>query len=135
MDALYQKALLALAQQTRQSASIDDPSHIAGENNPVCGDRVDLSITLDNTRITAAAAEVKGCALCEAGAGLWLEIAPHHTLDEMPILHDKLEAWLKDGDAELPFLQAEPLAPIRNIKNRHKCVLLALKAATHFTPV
>ena len=135
MDALYQKALLALAQQTRQSASIDAPSHIAGENNPVCGDRVDLSITLDNTRITAAAAEVKGCALCEAGAGLWLEIAPHHTLNEMQALHDKLEVWLKDGDAELPFLQAEPLAPIRNIKNRHKCVLLALKAATHFTPV
>ncbi len=135
MDALYQKALLGLAQKSRESKYIEHPTHTASLNNPVCGDRVNLAIQLKDGYIHALSAKAKGCALCEAGTGLWLEIGEGCHVDEMQSMHDNVQTWLAAEAQPLPFAQAEPLIPIQNIKNRHKCVLLALKAATHFKPV
>ena len=74
MQSIYQEQLLALARRVRDNKSIvlSAPTHTAEVNNPVCGDRVLSTIKLENNMIIATHAEAKGCALCEAGAGLWL---------------------------------------------------------------
>ena len=135
MEAIYQKALLELAQQARQSRQIDAPTHHASMNNPVCGDRVHLHLIIIDGKVVAQHAEVKGCALCEAGAGLWLELIQTHPPEVMSAHHDALKSWLEQKSEGLPFGGADPLTPIRPIKNRHQCVLLALKASTQITSV
>ena len=70
MDALYQKQILELAKQSRtHELDINAPLQ-ASCDNPTCGDRVDISFELKDDAINNIGIKVRGCALCEAGAGL-----------------------------------------------------------------
>ena len=140
MESLYQKQLLALASSVRGLPALHNPTHTSVVNNPVCGDRVTATIQIDEKRIVASTVDAKGCALCEAGAGLWMELATNRSLAELSLLHDHLASWLK-GDSLRDFninIQTElytPLTPVQAIKNRHKCVLLAFSTADKFHPL
>lgn len=136
MQELYQKQMLGLAAQMRQQGLISNPDMVAEVRNPVCGDRVKAAITLSEGAITSASIDARGCALCEAGSGLWLSLCHKHTLTELEQLKAAFEHWLISGEYqadEHPNFSA--FEPVRHIKNRHKCVLLAFDTAARFTPV
>ena len=76
MDKLYQERILAFARATRGMEPLDDHTHEASVSNPTCGDRVDIRLKIENGTVIAASAAIRGCALCEAGAGLLTQIAP-----------------------------------------------------------
>ena len=141
MESLYQKQLLGLAHQARDIPKLSNPTHRATASNPVCGDRVTAFLAIEDSTILSCQVEVKGCALCEAGAGLWAQNVPGRDLQELPILHDQLENWLKtDTDAahqqpEIALKGYAALTPVRAIKNRHKCVMLAFSTAGLFQPL
>ena len=146
MQSLYQDQLLALARASRSTSAVIAPTHTAEVNNPVCGDRIRAAVTVANGSITHAHAEAKGCALCEAGAGLWLNTVVGRDMAALPDLLDRLTDWLKanDGSGDEAGDESRPdgfsqdikaFAPVRAIKNRHKCVTLAFATADKFTPV
>ena len=128
MDTLYQDKILALAQIARTSPALPHRDLIATINNPLCGDRVTVSVSLDDYLISATHVEVKGCALCEAGAGLLHTIAPGTTPNEVQDYGENLADWLKNPLHDIPPNGSEALSPVRPIKNRHKCILLAFDA-------
>ena len=128
MDTLYQDKIIALAQIARSSTALPHRDLIATVNNPLCGDRVTVSVSLDEGLISATHVEVKGCALCEAGAGLLHKIAPGTTRNALQNYGINLADWLKDHLHDIPPDGAEALSPVRPIKNRHKCILLAFDA-------
>ena len=140
MESLYQKQLLTLASSARDLPALKNPTHSSVVNNPVCGDKVTATIEIDNHIIIANAVEARGCALCEAGAGLWMHMAANRPLSELSLLHDQLASWLR-GDADsdrnigMDTKIYTPLTPVRAIKNRHKCVLLAFSTADKFRPL
>jgi nitrogen fixation NifU-like protein len=80
--------------------------------------------------------------LCEAGAGLFTSLAPGMTATALAALQTGFTTWLAndngpdDGPANNSknSAQIEPtmqdFTPVRAIKNRHKCVLLAFEAGT-----
>ena len=134
MDALYQQQILALAKNMRDSVLVVQPTHAALVSNPTCGDRVNMTLqaqhhNTDNLVITAAGAEVRGCALCEAGAGLFLNIANGLTSADAAALHSAFAAWLAGDDDAAIHKRMEMFQPVRSIKGRHKCVTLAFDAA------
>ena len=141
MQSIYQDQLLALARRVRDNSSngLSAPTHIAEVNNPVCGDRVLSTIEVEKNIIIATHAEVKGCALCEAGAGLWLDSVVGQTISSLPSYHSALTSWLAeqdDKDILLKFAKGlDSFSPIRPIKNRHKCVTLAFSTADKFKRV
>jgi nitrogen fixation NifU-like protein len=130
MDSLYQEQILALAKRARDPAGLDSPTHEATVSNPTCGDRVHLTIRVDSDRITAASAAVRGCALCEAGAGLFVEMAPGMKISDVATLRDGLANWLAGNEANTPHPQMQAFEPVQPIRSRHKCVTLAMEAAT-----
>jgi len=127
MDQLYQDRILAFAKAVRQAPQLDDMTHHASVSNPTCGDRVDIKLRVTAGRIDAVSTSVRGCALCEAGAGLLLELAPGHSTSALAALGDDLAAWLAGEDADIPDCMTA-FAPVRSIRNRHKCVTLAFEA-------
>ena len=141
MQSIYQDQLLALARRVRDNSSLvlSAPTHVAEVNNPVCGDRVLSTIKLENNMITAAHADAKGCALCEAGAGLWLEIAEGQNISSLLSYHLALTSWLAEQDNTEILLKfpngLDSFNPVRPIKNRHKCVTLAFSTADKFKRV
>ena len=130
MDALYQEKILAFARSSRENEVLADADATATISNPVCGDRVEVRLKLDeNNIVTAASTDVRGCALCEAGAGLFVNMAPGLESASLSGLHANFSGWLAGDDDNDVSPPMQDFHPVRNIRNRHKCVLLAFEAA------
>ena len=134
MDELYQTQLLELARDARKASPLFSATHEASVNNPNCGDKITLSLTIDKNVITDVSVSVEGCALCEAGAGFLLNHATGKSLTEITALGDALEAFLQTEN-EAQKSSFSTFSPIRAVKNRHKCVLLAFQASSSLQPL
>ena len=125
MDALYQKQILDYAQKSRASPPLDQPTHTATLDNPTCGDRVEITLEVKSQQVKKIGVTVRGCALCEAGAGLVIECFSGQTDQAIRQLTDEFSDWLTGQGTEAPTPQMQHFTPVRSIRNRHKCVLLA----------
>ena len=138
MQSIYQDQLLALARHVREQKTtpLESPTHTAEVNNSICGDLIRAAIIIENNVIIAAHAEAKGCALCEAGAGLWLNTVVGQAMSSLPGYHAALTSWLagqEDQSNIVVFADSlNSFKPVRAIKNRHKCVTLAFSTADEF---
>ena len=128
MEQIYQDRILAYARAARDAAPLENATHHASVSNPTCGDRVDIDLIVEGDRIVAASAAVRGCALCEAGAGLLMGSAQDLPLHDLTSMRDALAVWLGGSEAIEVSEDMEVFAPVRAIRNRHKCVTLAFEA-------
>jgi len=130
VDALYQKQILALAKQSRDSVYDSQAPYTASCDNPVCGDRVDLSFAIADGKLQKLGVKVRGCALCEAGAGLALAALDGMPATQLAQVTADFAAWLGKDHKSPPIEDMVKFMPVRDIRNRHKCVLLAFHTAT-----
>ena len=129
MDALYQKQILELAKQSRtRELDINAPLQ-ASCDNTTCGDRVDISFALKDGAINNIGIKVRGCALCEAGAGLVLAQFEGVKQDTARQMTAQFTRWIGKEQDQVPNDDMAKFLPVRDIRNRHKCVLLAFNAA------
>ena len=126
---MYQEQILAFAKAARSQGPVARPDHSATVSNPTCGDRVEITFTVKQDKITSAGAAIRGCALCEAGAGLLLGTVIDSPRDDLPQMRDSFAAWLAGDDTAPIHEEMKKFMPVRTIRNRHKCVLLAFEAA------
>ena len=128
MDALYQKQILELAKQSRtRELDINAPLQ-ASCDNTTCGDRVDISFALKDGAINNIGIKVRGCALCEAGAGLVLAQFEGMKQDTARQMTAQFTRWIGKEQDQVPNEDMAKFLPVRDIRNRHKCVLLAFQA-------
>ena len=125
MDALYQKQILDYAQKSRASPPLDQPTHIATVNNTICGDSVEISLVVNSQRVKEIGVTVRGCALCEAGAGLVVECFTGQTEKTVCRLAGDFSNWLTDNGVNPPTPQMKHFTAVQSIRNHHNCVLLA----------
>ena len=131
MDALYQEKILSWARAGRAITPLSGAFVSATISNPTCGDRVEVRLCLDaDNVITDVSAAVRGCALCEAGAGLFASLAPGMTATALPALQTGFTAWLGTDESAQIEPAMQDFTPVRRIRNRQKCVLLAFEAGT-----
>ena len=128
MDALYQKQILDYAQKSRASKPVERPTHTATLDKPTCGDRVEISLAVKAQKVMKISVTVRGCALCEAGAGLAIECFNGQTGQSIRQLTDEFSDWLTGHGTQAPTPQMQHFSPVQTIRNRHKCVLLACDA-------
>jgi nitrogen fixation NifU-like protein len=129
LDTLYQKQILQLAQHSRNSNFDPDAPFQASYDNPTCGDRVTVSFSVKGDLIFNLGLEVRGCALCEAGAGLAINCLTGNPVNTVYKLTKEFSAWMDGAFEHPPIPEMKHFLPIRNIRNRHKCVLLAFNAS------
>ncbi len=127
---LYHEQLLALARQVRAQTPLAHPTHWAEKVNRSCGDRIAVSLAVENARIKGIFIEVEGCAICEGAAGILLTNAsgkPVSTLDQM---QTNIETWLTKNIPP-PYPNLTALEPIKTTyKTRQNCAKLPFQTAT-----
>ncbi|MFL2675108.1 MAG: iron-sulfur cluster assembly scaffold protein [Alphaproteobacteria bacterium] len=99
--------------------------------NPMCGDEVKVRIKFLNNQIENISAIVRGCALCEASAGLTVKLFKKNKMPKSDFIAEFLK-WLGDKNQNLSKSLPEDIeifTPIRDIKNRHKCISMPFEAA------
>ena len=127
---IYQEKILNLANENKKSIEIKDFNRSFEVKNPMCGDEVKVRLKLIDKQITDISAIVRGCALCEASAGLVVKLFKNNDIPNKQLTKD-FENWLNNIDqpilATLPK-EMDVFKPIKEIKNRHKCITMPFEA-------
>ena len=127
---IYQEKILILASENKKSIAIEDFNYSFDMKNPMCGDEVKVRINIINNKIVNISALVRGCALCEASAGLVVKTFNQNNLPKKKFI-ENFKKWLNDTDIDLPDdlpKEIEIFKPIREISNRHKCITMPFEA-------
>ena len=127
---IYQEKILILASENKKSIAIEDFNYSFDMKNPMCGDEVKVRINIINNKIVNISALVRGCALCEASAGLVVKTFNQNNLPKNDFI-ENFKKWLNDTDIDLPDdlpKEIEIFKPIREISNRHKCITMPFEA-------
>ena len=128
--ALYNSTILRLATSIPHQVRLTAPQATADRRSPICGSRITVDVTLDETgRIAALGQEVRACALGQASAALMGNHAIGRTLPELQAARDALTAYLA-GDREDPgdWPGLDIFAPARPHRARHPSIRLAFEA-------
>lgn len=128
--ALYRELVLDHGHAPRHTGDVETATHATQASNPLCGDRVALSLRLDDRgRITTLRHRTEGCLLCTASASLMACDVPGRDADAVTARLTKLRDAITRGDATgLDDLGA--LAGVSAHPARHRCVLLPWEALT-----
>ena len=127
---IYQDKILSLAAENKKSIAIQDFNRSYEMKNPMCGDEVKVRIKLLNNQIDDISAIVRGCALCEASAGLTVKLFKKSEMPYSNFIEEFLN-WLQYKNQNLSNSLPQEMnifTPIRDIKNRHKCITMPFEA-------
>ena len=126
----YHARLVALARSADGAGRLSPPAQSGEADNPLCGDRVRMTVRIEDGRIAALAHETRGCLLCEASSAAIARHAAGTSATDLNDVGAALRSWLTRGTA-LPdgaWPELADFAPVRNVKSRHDCVLLPFEA-------
>jgi nitrogen fixation protein NifU and related proteins len=128
-DDLYNRAILDRAKDATAAGTLPDAQARATLDNPLCGDRVTMELSLADGRIAAIAHKVRGCALCQASASIIGAHAIGQTAEQLTGARGALKGMLTGGAAPNGAWQELALfAPAQAHRSRHDCVLLPWEA-------
>ena len=112
---IYRQQILDHYKNPRNHGELEDPTFSHVGENPMCGDRIELDVALDDEgRIKQVAFQGDGCAISQAAASLLSEELPGLTIEE-------LQAMDRDDVIDLLGVDISPM--------RVKCAVLAEKVA------
>ena len=125
---LYQEVILDHYRKPRNKGVVEEATHSITMNNPLCGDVVELLLTVRNGRIVDAAFEGHGCSISQASASMMTDRLKGRSIEEALTLDATFTRMLHgDADAatdeDLGDLRA--LAGVAKFPVRVKCALLA----------
>jgi len=129
---LYQEVILDHSRHPRNFGPAEGANRRARGNNPLCGDRVTVYLTMAGERIADARFEARGCAISVASASMMTEMIKGRTVAEAKSLFARFRALvttgdgMAEGDGELEEL--ESLSGVRAFPTRIKCATLAWHA-------
>jgi nitrogen fixation protein NifU and related proteins len=133
LSQLYQESILDHHRRPRNSGRVAAATHIAEGQNPLCGDRLTLSLQIADDRIVAIACDAVGCAICRASGSLLTEAVVGRTVGEVALLVDRFLVAVAhpEGQEELVDTEWGPLAAlfqVRRFPSRRRCATLSWEA-------
>jgi len=133
---LYQSVILDHNRSPRNFRDITGSSRWAEGNNPLCGDRLRVSVSLAGDVIEDVAFRGSGCAISKASASLMTEAVKGKTVAEASTMfdrfHEMVTGRLAPEDAKPALGKLALFAGVSEFPVRVKCASLcwhALKAA------
>jgi len=137
---LYQEVILDHNKRPRNFGVLADANHSADGYNPLCGDKVHLSLRVDDDIVTNVAFQGSGCAISKASASMMTDSIKGRSVAEARDLfarfHQMVTTPPDQPTEDLGKLSA--LSGVREFPVRVKCASLAwhtLKAALDREPI
>ncbi|MBK17675.1 MAG: SUF system NifU family Fe-S cluster assembly protein [Rhodospirillaceae bacterium] len=126
---LYQEVILDHSRHPRNFGAVDGADRSARGNNPLCGDRVSVYLSLDGDKITDAQFDARGCAISLASASMMTEMIKGKSVDEAKSLFEKFHKLVTgEENAVGELAELETLSGVKDFPTRIKCATLAWHA-------
>lgn len=131
---LYQEVILDHQQDPRNFGPMENPTHHAEGFNPLCGDRIQLSLQMDGDEIRQVKFSGSGCAISTASASMMTEALTGRTRTEAKALSQRFRDLVtghspttEDADDSEPggLGKLRVLAGVQQFPVRVKCATLA----------
>lgn len=126
---LYQDVILDHSKHPRNEGKPETPGHEAKGNNPLCGDKVTVYVTVDDGIVQDIRFVARGCAISVASASMMSELAKGKSAEEFQAMfndfHEAVTA--KDPVAPEKIEKLDKLAAligVREFPMRVKCATL-----------
>ena len=110
---IYHEMIVDYSRNPINYGEIENHDVTFHDSNPLCGDRIDIDMKIDDNKVTDIKFHGKGCAICMACTSVLTEITKGKSLDDVR----KIEKNDVLSELGLEHLQAV----------RIKCALLSLK--------
>lgn len=127
-NSLYQEVILDHNRKPRNYGKLDHASHHAVGHNPLCGDRLDITLQLDeNDRINNIAFQGESCAICKASASMMTAVVKGKSRsDAETLIHEFRELATGKLDTNQPHHlgRLTVFSGIRDLPTRVKCAIL-----------
>ena len=112
MDDIYRQYILDHYREPHNHGHLDQPDIHAADTNPLCGDRIELDLRVQDDHVTEVAFSGRGCAISQATASMLTERIEGASLEE-------LRAITPQDVLEMLGVQIGPA--------RQRCALLSLR--------
>ena len=134
LNDLYQEVILDHNKRPRNFRRIEGASHHADGYNPLCGDKLSLTVQVEGDRVADVAFEGSGCAISKASASLMTDTVKVKSIEEVRSLFERFHRMITTPPAQPieDMGKLDVLAGVREFPVRVKCASLAwhtLKAA------
>lgn len=127
LNELYQEVILDHNKNPRNWGKIENPSNHSEGFNPLCGDRIDLFLNINNKKIEDIKFVGNGCAISKASASIMTTLVKGKSFDEISKLYNEIHEILTDGceEHEPTEPNLEVFCGVKEFPARVKCASLA----------
>lgn len=123
---LYQEIILDHNRHPRNFRALADANRKAEGHNPLCGDRVQVFLHVEDDRVQGISFQGSGCAISTASASLMTEALKGKSVDQAHALFKSFHDLLTHGSDNAEELgKLAVLAGVREFPIRVKCATLA----------
>ncbi|NWF88065.1 MAG: SUF system NifU family Fe-S cluster assembly protein [Ignavibacteriaceae bacterium] len=126
---LYQQVILDHNKAPRNFRKIENPTRFAEGYNPLCGDKIDIYLNLDNDNINDISFQGSGCAISKASASLMTSMLKGKTKKEAEEIFTRFHDLVTDKLGDNPDLEdlgkLAVFSGVREFPARVKCASLA----------
>ncbi len=123
---LYQQVIIDHGRHPRNQGVLDHPTHQKRGHNPLCGDKLELSLNVVNDQIKEAQFLGSGCAISMASASLMTEILRGKTVDQARKIFENFHQLMMGQQHDADLLgKLLVLAGVMEFPARVKCATLA----------
>jgi nitrogen fixation protein NifU and related proteins len=130
LDALYRSVIMDHYKNPRNKGTLEDGNLTIDMNNPTCGDRIHLTLKVEDGKIADAKFEGEGCSISMSSASMMTQMIIGKDVETAfklaHIFSDMVQG--KDYDDEIDLGDIEALQGVSKFPARIKCATLAWKA-------
>jgi nitrogen fixation NifU-like protein len=130
LDNLYRQVIMDHYKNPRNRGVLEDGSLTINMNNPTCGDRIQLTMKVEDGTVTNARFEGEGCSISMSSASMMTQAIKGRKVEEAlklsKIFSDIMQGKAYVDDIDLGDIEA--LQGVSKFPARIKCATLAWKA-------
>lgn len=125
-DDLYREIILDHYREPRNKGHIEKPDIAARGHNPLCGDEVNITMSLADGQVVDVRFDGAGCSISQASASMLTELVEGKSLSEVERIAGLFkEMMLEDGDSVEELGDLEALQGVKQYPVRIKCAILS----------
>ncbi|MFT8872494.1 MAG: Fe-S cluster assembly sulfur transfer protein SufU [Sporolactobacillus sp.] len=131
LDQLYRSVIMDHYKNPRNHGHLDELNGTAvSMNNPSCGDKIHVSVSVENGKIVEVRFDGNGCAISQASASMMTEAMKGLSVEQAhELIYDFSELVQgREHNDDLELGDAEALGGVSQYPARIKCATLAWKA-------
>lgn len=131
LDQLYRSVIMDHYKNPRNKGALEENSVTIDMNNPTCGDRIHLTLKLEDGVVQDAKFDGEGCSISMSSASMMTQIIKGKKLDEALELADMFSKMMlgeEFDDEKYDLGDVEALQGVSQFPARIKCATLAWKA-------